>query len=147
MTGPVYAKQTLLNLVTAAVAATAEFDGCKIGLVEDVTPIAPGTLLADVHLATYDGYANSAAVAWQTPHIDGDGKGIVQCLPKEFKPTGSTTTSTVRQVILVNSAGTAIKASYMLDTPIVFGSPSDVHLIGFPIILMQPTADLEQIVP
>lgn len=147
MNGPTYSRAALLAFVTAATGAAAIFDGAKIHLFEDETPIGPDTDPATLTEASYGGYAASAAVVFQTGHVDPQGRAIRQVLPKEFKPTDSTATSVVRQVALMNGAGTAILASYMLDDPITFGTPDDVQLIGFPVIVTQPDTSLENIVP
>lgn len=147
MLGPVYSRGSLLALLTAAIAATELFDGAKIHLVENTDPITPDTPVGDLVEATYEGYAASSAVVFLTPHTDINGVAVVQVTPKEFKPTGDATVSTVTQVVLMNGAGSAIHASYMLDDPIIFGDEDDVHLIGFPLMLVQPAVDLENIVP
>lgn len=142
-----FAYSVLAALLTAAVANAATFDDALIALFEDEDPILPGDLLADLTLATYEGYANSTAVVWGTVHIDTAGRSAVHCAPKEFKPTGDATQSTVRQVGLLNAAGTAVLASYILDEPITFTDANSVHLIGFPLVLTQPDGEEPNIIP
>lgn len=147
MTGPTYGKSTFAAMMTALIASMAPLAGGKLHLYEDVTPITPTTDPATLTEATYGGYAASAAVTFKTVHIDPDGSVTVQITPVEFAPTDATATSVVTQVGYLNAAGDTILASYVLDDPITFGDTNDVHLIGFPLRLEQPTGQAENIVP
>ncbi len=73
-----YSGSALLQMLTNLVGATAPFNGAKLMLVEGPSPVLPTTDFSELIPAGYDGYADSAAVAWLTPHLDPTGDAVVR---------------------------------------------------------------------
>lgn len=93
-------------------------DGAKVGLYQNNIVLGPGTVLADLTVADFTGYALSAAVVWGTPFVDAANKCIVTADEKEFLATSPFTTSnTVYGYYIVDGAGTTLLYAEAFTTP------------------------------
>ena len=119
MNAVVLAQQTQLDLLDAAVAAAAEFNGCLVRLFKNNLALSPLTLLADLSVADFHGYADSAAVTWgtafldpaQQPTINGDLKSFVATTP-------FSNPNIIYGWALIDSGATKLLAARLLDAPV-----------------------------
>lgn len=76
------------------------------------------TLFSDLVIATFDGYANIAALAFGTPYINVAGVAVVDAPGGDFICTGTTTSEVIVGMALVNAGLTALYYSWIFDTSI-----------------------------
>lgn len=80
--------------------------------------VSRATVFSDLVIATFDGYANIAALAFGTPYIDVSGTAVVDAAGGDFICTGTTVSEVIVGVALVNAGLTALSYSWIYDTPI-----------------------------
>lgn len=104
----------LKDLLTAAVAEAGGLDGAKIRLfkADDELVISKSTVLADLQVADFSGYADVTAV-FGTPHYTDEGHARVSA-PAQFTQNATTVTCTVGFVGIVNEAGTRLERVWAL---------------------------------
>lgn len=100
----------LLTGLSALVAASAPFNGLKVDLFQNNLAPSRQTKLADVVVATFDGYAESGAITWSSPFYDVDGSALTigSATGVTFPMTGSTTPNVIYGWYMKDTAGTAL---------------------------------------
>jgi hypothetical protein len=113
----------LKNLLAALKAAAAPLDALLVGLV--AAPFTPGTglVFGDLTLATFDGYAPSAAVVWSPAHNGTGGSAEIIGDTKSFVCSGATTPNVVYGYLLYT--GTTLVACDTFDTPVPIQGSGD----------------------
>jgi hypothetical protein len=144
----VFARATLLDILTKATAVAGEFDTGVIALFVDAIVPTPLTLLAQLTECTFPGYARSAAVKWGTPYFDTLERAVSLSDVHQFACNAVGQAQTARIVgLIVGAAPGVLKACYVLDTPLIFASPDSVFQVAFEAILGEPTGGLADIIP
>lgn len=96
--------------------------------VNDLTP-GPTTVLADLTIATFDGYANIVGVTWSGPFLSGSGIAEIIGSGAYFAATGSTLSQIAYGYALVDSGVTSLKVAARFDTPKQFNGLGDALMV------------------
>lgn len=105
-------------MLEAATGAGGVLNGAEVVLWKnDIVP-AVDTVLADLELATFDGYAASSAVTWSAALHESDAEFIVSGGDKVFICTGDTTPNLIYGWALTDGAGTNLLFAKRFDQPI-----------------------------
>lgn len=101
--------------LSAATAALAALDGAKMELYQnDYTPT-PATVLGDLTVATYTGYAGKT-VTWSGITVGSDSQHeVIGTVAAAFRPTGTTITNQIFGWYLTNTAGSTLFAAGRFD--------------------------------
>jgi len=108
----VYRRGLVSDLVTdlkrtSTVTTAGVLSGCKVALYTNDIALNPDLELSDFDLATFDGYATSAAVTFGTTYNSGETNlPILTGDKKSFLATGSSVSETIFGYLLVNSGVT-----------------------------------------
>jgi len=117
METPVWALPQLKAALTDL--ATNLFDDCRVILFTNDIALDQNTVLADLTLATFDGYAQSSILTFSDP-VNAEDSGA-EIVPGHalFICTGDTTPNTIRGYALLNGTPPATKLVYAVkyDTP------------------------------
>jgi hypothetical protein len=115
----------LLIDIARLVGTGGPFNGSIVSLFQN--PIAPGRLsaLADFHVATFDGYADSSAITWSSAYYDSDGTALVLGTDQLFVATGGVTPNTIYGYILATAARAALLAAFAFSAPVGVGRAGD----------------------
>ena len=142
-----FSEEVMLGLLNGLVAVGKPLDGAKVALACNLDILTDRSVLADLVVPTYGGYAPSTAVVWGTAHHNRDNS--VECLAgsKTFAPTDSTSSSSITYAVLTNGAGDTLLASLKLDEAVTLGTPDDHFTICFPILLSQSDVQPGNVVP
>jgi hypothetical protein len=114
------------SFVSALIAAAAPLNGAIANLYQDPVGSSPTVVLSDFVVATFDGYAASAALTWGAVGTDTLNLADVTAQEVEWVPTGTTTPNTIAGGFITNAAGTALLFWEEFDTPIAVNGPPDV---------------------
>lgn len=110
--------QACINALKANPAAVGPLDGTKIGLFTAVAGgLTPDTVIADLTLATYTGYA-AQAMTWSAVFADPDGSFATDSGLHVFQPTDAVTPNVVSGYHVTNTAGTVLLFAEMFAAPI-----------------------------
>lgn len=106
------------SILDALIAEDGPLDGAKLGLYK--APFTPTkfTVLADLTVADFTGYALSAAITWGTPLNDPDGTAYVPGGQIEFIASGSAIANTIYGAYIVDAAGTGLIAVLPFDSSV-----------------------------
>lgn len=123
---------TTMRLIQAGLAAAEPedpaaglFNGALIKLFQnDITPT-KATALADLHVATFTGYANSSAVVWGAPLTDENGVTTVTGGSKQFTASDGVVPNTIYGWYATNAGGSVLLFSCRYDEPIEINSAAD----------------------
>lgn len=123
----VYPRKSDLKVLTELKVADNYLDGAKVMLFQNAIVPDKDTELADLDVATFSGYAVSAAVVWGTPYLDANGVATVQAGSVQFTQSAITVTNTVYGWALVGDpAGTPyLICAERFDSPIAMLEVSD----------------------
>lgn len=98
-----------IEILDSLIAAGGEFDGALVRLFQNDIQPTKDSILADFTIATFTGFATSAAIVWAGPILNPDGEPIVIGDLKLF--TGGspfTVSNTIYGYYIVDAAGTKL---------------------------------------
>jgi hypothetical protein len=107
-----------LAVLTELIAATHVFAAPTVMLYQNAVILSPSTVIANLTVADFDGYANVVGMTWESPYIDTDGSALVFGANQTILCTGSTMPNTIYGYALVNVGVTALLAAYAFAAPI-----------------------------
>lgn len=128
MANPVITPQVAWeDMLAELVGAGNLWNGGLVRLFKNNAVLGPATQLADLIIADFTGYADSAAVVWGTPGYLPDGTAVVAGDVKEFR-VGATPTvyNTIYGWCLINAGATAFYFARKFDAPIVLSAPNQI---------------------
>lgn len=126
MSTPVFpdiAELLILNTI-----ATELLDGALIRLFQNDYEPGSSTVLADLTVATFTGYAEVDSTTWGGAFQNADGDAqVIPPVIATFTATGSTIGNTVYGFYVVDAAGTALLWAERFDAPVGFNSNGDTY--------------------
>lgn len=109
------------QLLHAAMAtlASAPLTGAILAQYANPVALTDKTVLADMTLASFDGYEPATIASWRSPYTDLDGDLVISpSVPSTFSCTGQITVNTVYGSALLDSTGTTLLAAQQYDSAI-----------------------------
>lgn len=106
------------TMLSAIVGAGGALNGSKVILFTAPNVITPDVALGDLTLATFTGYAPSAAVVWGTVFRDDEGLARAVGSLVQFTSTDGAVQETIVGWGLTNGAGSALLYAQLLDVPV-----------------------------
>jgi len=114
------------RLIGIAALIAAQLDGGSLRLFQnDITPDRK-TLVADLDIATYTGYANKTIATWGAPYLDVNGLASCVAPLQTFAATGDAISNTVYGAYYLDSGGDLVWAVRFSD-PWTFNSTGDTY--------------------
>jgi hypothetical protein len=105
-------------------------DGAEVGLFKSDIEITKDTVLADLTVADFSGYAPSAAQVWADPIVDQAGNAIVAAPSVIFHAaTPLTVSNSVYGWYLVDSGGTVLLAAERFPEAVEVSSPASAVFV------------------
>lgn len=113
--------EQLQGILAGLIAVDGPLDAVKLMLwVNNIVPD-KNTVLADLTVPTFTGYAAFGPVVWGSVMVDVDGTAIVTGASHEFVCTGGTPTDIIYGWALTNSGGTTLIKAARLAAPVPIG--------------------------
>jgi hypothetical protein len=119
---PAAVRLAVLNLV---IGTTGPLHLPTLILYQNAVALGPLTALADLTVATFDGYAPVVGATWDTPYVDTDGSALVFGDSQTIVATGSMTPNTIYGYAAVNVGVTALEAAWAFSSPIGVSKAGD----------------------
>jgi hypothetical protein len=119
--------KSLLEGVTAAVAAVGPMSGASVRLYKAGTVLTIGSVAADAVAVAYDGYADQAIPAFAADAYLSQGKPRIQADGLIFRPTGAVLSDTVGGYAIFK--GAVLLGWEPLNPPKVMGTVDDVLIV------------------
>jgi len=118
-------------LVDAATLAppAGKLNGGKIRLFQNNVTPGPDTVLADLTVATFDGYADSPAVVWGGGDTDVEDRAVLIAPSITFSPTGAVIGNTIHWWAFFSLAPDTLVCAERLPNPVVLAGPGDALVI------------------
>jgi len=129
----------VLNAITAA--ATGPFDGAKVVLFQSNTTLLPTTVLADLTICDFSGYATSSAIVWADAGFDAQGDVLVTGGTKSFARTAGAVSNDVYGYALVDGTATDLLWARKFPQPIPMAVVGQT-LIVLPVLTLGQPPDL-----
>lgn len=108
---------------------TAQLDGGSLRLFQnDYVPDA-NTLLADLTVATYSGYANKTIATWGDPFLDPAGLATSLAPLQEFEQTADTITNIIYGAYYLDSGGALVWAERFEDSVPMADATSRLNMV------------------
>jgi hypothetical protein len=114
-----------LAVLTELISSTNAFASPTAILYQNNVALSARTVPADLTVATYVGYANVVAPAWETPYIDTDGSALVFSTNQTIVCTSNATPNTIYGWALLKSDLSKLWAAGAFSTPIGIANPGD----------------------
>lgn len=119
---PAVIRLAVLNLI---IGVGGPLNSPTLLLYQNNVALGPNTVLADLTVATFDGYANVVGATWDTPYIDTDGSALVFGASQTIVDTGSTTPNTIYGYAAVNAGVTVLECAWRFASPIGVAQAND----------------------
>lgn len=115
---PVMAQSQIFIVLAAMPATDGILDGAKLMLFQnDFTPDR-NTLIADLTVATFGGYAPVTLATWGAPFVPPGEQPRIQHASKQFTPNSGVTPNTIYGWGITNTGGTTLLIAVRLDAPV-----------------------------
>lgn len=106
-----------LAILTAILGVGGALHTPTILVYQNNVSLSANTTLADLTVATFDGYANVVGMTWNSPYIDVDGTALVFGASITIVATGGTTPNVCYGYAAVNAGVTTLQTAWAFTSP------------------------------
>lgn len=118
-----------LNALAQMVAVGGSFHTPTLQLFQnDVLPT-PSSILSDLTLATFPGYADVTALTWGAAYIAADGTVHITAPSQQFDCTGSATPNIIYGYMIVDAGITTLYGAERLPVPVSMNANHDAVIV------------------
>jgi hypothetical protein len=112
-------------LAIAAALKTAPLDGGSLRLFKNDLNPTPTTLLADLTLCDFSGYANKTIATWNAPYIDASGAVVSLAGLEVFTCSGAGVSNSVYGAYYLDAGGALVWVARFDDAPVPMAVATD----------------------